>query len=130
MDWAFEIKILLEVDYPDAQKIRLVCDNLNVHSLGALHETFESEVVRALSRRLEIIPTPKHGSWLNIAENELSALTVQCVRGVRFGTIEELRAAVEAWAAACNANQKGVDGQFTIEKARIKLKTLYPKIVM
>ena len=64
-----------------------------------------SEVARALSRRLEIIPTPKHGSWLNIAENELSALTVQCVRGIRFVTIEELRVAVEAWAAACNANK-------------------------
>ena len=96
MDWAHEIKILLEVDYPDAQKIRLVCDNLNVHSLGALYETFESEVARALSRRLEIIPTPKHGSRLNIAENDLSSLTVQCVRHRRFGTIEELRVAVEA----------------------------------
>ena len=88
------------------------------------------EAARSLSRRLEIIPYSKHGSWLNIAENELSALTVQCVWGVRFGMIEELRAAVEAWAAACNDNQKEVDWQFTPEKARIKLKTLYPKIVM
>ena len=130
IDWAHEVRILLEEDYPDAERVRLVCDNLNVHSLGALYEAFDAEVARSLARRLEIIPTPKHGSWLNIAENELSALTIQCVRGVRFGTIEALRAAVEAWAAACNANQKGVDWQFTPEKARIKLKTLYPKIVM
>jgi hypothetical protein len=129
IDGAHEVKILLEEDYPDAEKVRLVCDNLNVHSLGAFYEAFEPEVARSLARRLEIIPTPKHGSWLNIAENELSALTIQCVKGRRFATIEELRAEVEAWAEACNANQKGVDWQFTIENARVKLKSLYPKFL-
>jgi hypothetical protein len=119
----------LEEDYPDAEKVRLVCDNLNVHSLGAFYEAFEPKVARSLARRLEIIPTPKHGSWLNIAENELSSLTLQCVKGCRFATMEELRAAVEAWAEACNANQKGVDWQFTTEDARVKLKSLYPKFV-
>jgi hypothetical protein len=129
IDWAHEVRILAEVDYPDALKIRLVCDNLNVHSLGALYETFEPELARSLARRLEIIPTPKHGSWLNIAENELSALTIQCVKGHRFATIEELREAVEAWMQECNAKQKGVKWQFTTEKARIKLDSLYPKFL-
>jgi hypothetical protein len=129
IDWAQEVRILLEEDYPDAEKIRLVCDNLNVHSLGALYETFDPIRARSLARRLEIIPTPKHGSWLNIAENELSALTVQCVKGRRFETIDELRAEVTAWARACNANQKGVQWQFTTENARIKLDRLYPKFL-
>ena len=87
-------------------------------------------LARALARRLEIVPTPKHGSWLNIAENELSALTTQCVKGRRFATIEELRDEVMAWALACNAKQKGVDWQFTTDQARIKLKSLYPKFLM
>ena len=78
--------------------------------------------------RLEIIPTPKHGSWLNIAENELSALTIQGVKGRRFGTIEELREEVMAWADQCNNKQKGVQWHLTLENARIKLDSLYPKI--
>ena len=130
IDWAMEARTLLEDDYPDAEKIRLVCDNLNTHSIGAFYETFEPNHARSLARRLEIIPTPKHGSWLNIAENELSALTSQCVSGRRFGTIEELREEVLAWATACNAKQKGVDWHFTTEDARGKLQTLYPKILM
>lgn len=129
IDWALEARILLEEDYPDVDKIRLVCDNLNTHSLGAFYETFEPSHARSLARRLEIIPTPKHGSWLNIAENELSALTAQCVKGRRFGTIEELREEVIAWAMGCNAKQKGVDWQFTTEDARIKLESLYPKFL-
>jgi len=127
-DWAHEVRILLEEDFPLAEKVRLVCDNLNIHSLGALYEAFEPEVAFSLAQRLEIIPTPKHGSWLNIAENELSALTVQCVKGRRFATIEELRKAVEAWMKMCNANQKGVRWQFNVEKARLKLHSLYPII--
>ena len=80
------------------------------------------------AKRLEIIPTPKHGSWLNVAENDLSSLTVQCVRHRRFGTLEELRAAVESWAAACNEKIKGIQWHFNVEKARAKLKSLYPII--
>jgi len=101
---------------------------LNIHSLGALYEAFEPEVAFSLAQRLEIVPTPKHGSWLNIAENELSALTVQCVKGRRFATIEELTKAVEAWMKTCNEKQKGVRWQFNIEKARVKLHSLYPII--
>ena len=89
-----------------------MCDNLNTHTLGAFYEMFEPVLAHSLARRLEIIPTPKHGSWLNIAENELSALTRQCVKGCRFGTIEELRDVVEAWAKQCNKKQKGVIWQY------------------
>ena len=129
IDWAYEIRTLLEEDFPNARKVILVCDNLNTHSLGAFYETFEPGIARSLTRRLEITPTPKHGSWLNIAENELSALTRQCVQGRRFETIKKLRDEVTAWAKACNTKQKGVEWQFTTNDARIKLKSLYPKII-
>jgi len=129
IDWALEIQILLEEDYPHAEKIRLVCDNLSVHSLGAFYEIFEPSRARSLAKRLEIIPTPKHGSWLNIAENELSALTSQCVKGRRLGTMEELQEEVKAWAVECNAKQKGVQWQFATENARVKLESLYPKFL-
>ena len=128
IDWAHEIRIVLEEDYPDAEKVKLVCDSLNVHSIGAFYEAFERSLARSLVKRLEIIPTPKHGSWLNIAENELSALTRQCVHGRRFGTITELRDEVLAWATECNEKQKGVQWHLTLENARIKLDSLYPKI--
>ncbi|MGL6248696.1 MAG: IS630 family transposase [Culicoidibacterales bacterium] len=129
IDWAEEIRILLEEDFPEAEKVILVCDNLNTHSKGAFYERFTPERARVLSRRLEIVPTPKHGSWLNIAENELSALTAQCVKGRRFGTIEKLRMAVNAWANGRNANQKGVKWHFTVDNARTKLESLYPKFI-
>jgi len=128
IDWAHEVKTLLEEDFPKAKKVVLVCDNLNTHTIGALYEAFDADVARSLARRLEIVHTPKHGSWLNVAENDLSALTVQCVKHRRFGSAEELRKAVEAWAAEANEKQKGVKWQFTTEKARVKLVTLYPKI--
>ena len=125
-DWAHEVRILLEEDFPDVKKITLVCDNLNTHSIGAFYDTFEPGIARSLARRLDIVPTPKHGSWWNIAENELSALTAQCVKGRRFATIEELREEVIVWANQCNTKQKGVDWQFTTDNARIKLRSLYP----
>jgi len=125
-DWAHEVRILLEEDFPDVKKITLVCDNLNTHSIGAFYDTFEPGIARSLARRLDIVPTPKHGSWWNIAENELSALTAQCVKGRRFATIEELREEVIVWANQCNTKQKGVDWQFTTDNTRIKLRSLYP----
>ncbi|MCL2119033.1 MAG: IS630 family transposase [Planctomycetaceae bacterium] len=125
-DWAHEVRILLEEDFPDVKKITWVCDNLNTHSIGAFYDTLEPGMARSLARRLDIVPTPKHGSWLNIAENELSALTAQCVKGRRFATIEEFREEVMAWANQCNTKQKGVDWQFTTHNARIKLRSLYP----
>ena len=127
VDWAEEIRELLEQDYPQAKKIRLVCDNLNTHKIASLYAAFEPEQARSLARRLEIHYTPKHGSWLNIAEIELSVLTTQCL-GRRIGEIEILSRESKAWERKRNADQKGVDWQFTTDDARIKLKHLYPEI--
>ena len=128
-DWAYEIRTLLDVDYPDAVMVVLVCDNLNTHSLGALYETFPATEARRLAERLDIHHTPKHGSWLNVAEIELSVLTKQCLDR-RIPDLETLRREDEAWAEARNNNQTGVDWQFTTDDARIKLKRLYPQIQM
>lgn len=124
-DWASEIKDLLEVDYPEAKKVCLVCDNYDTHTLGALYETFPAEEASKLARRLEIHYTPKHGSWLNIAEIELSALTKQCLNR-RIPDAQTLVKEAKAWEKRRNNNQKGVDWQFTTQDARIKLKRLYP----
>jgi hypothetical protein len=128
VDWAKEVAMLLQGRYANAEKVILVCDNLNTHTLGAFYEAFDAETARSLVRRLEIRHTPKHGSWLNIAECELSAMTRQCVRGRRFGTIEELRTETAAWHKRTNEKQRGVDWQMRVEDARIKLKSVYPKI--
>ena len=129
IDWAHEIKELLEVDYPDATKVVLVCDNLNTHKPASLYKAFEPAVARSLLERLEIHYTPKHGSWLNIAEIELSVLTKQCLDR-RIPDIETLRSETAQWAQERNAGQKSVDWRFTTDQARIKLKCLYPKIEM
>jgi hypothetical protein len=100
------------------------------HTPGAFYEAFPPEEARELVRRLEFRHTPKHGSWLNIAENELSALTRQCLDGRRFGTIAMLRQETAAWQKCTNKKQRGVDWQFRIDAARVKLKSLYPKIVI
>jgi DDE superfamily endonuclease len=126
-DWAEEIKELLDADYPDAEKVILVVDNLNTHTPGALYEAFEPSEARHLLDRLEIHYTPKHGSWLNIAEIELSVFTKQCL-GRRMPDIETLREEAKAWHCDRNARQRSVDWQFTTEDARIKLKRLYPQI--
>jgi len=89
----------------------MVCDNLNTHTKGAFYEAFEPEKAREIVRRLEFRHTPKHGSWLNIAENELSSMTRQCVSGRRFGTIELLRTETSAWQQHSNDRQRGVDWQ-------------------
>jgi hypothetical protein len=127
LDWAHEVEELLVGRYADAEKIILVCDNLNTHTRGALYEAFPPEKARALVRRIEFRYTPKHGSWLNIAENELSAMTRQCLFNRRIGDINVLRHEVRKWAEATNKKQRGVDWQFTIDDARIKLKSVYPK---
>ena len=95
--------------------------------MGAFDEAFPTDQARELVRRLEFCYTPKHGSWLNIAENELSALTRQCLSGCRFGELESLRQATEAWSVASNKRQRGVDWQFKIDDARTKLNSLYPE---
>jgi hypothetical protein len=128
VDWARETAALLRTRYAKAEKVILVCDNLNTHTMGAFYEAFAPEAARSLVRRLEFRYTPKHGSWLNVAENELSSLHRQCLRDRRFGTIAELRREVAAWSARSNEKQRGVDWQFRIDDARTKLKSLYPKI--
>ena len=126
MDWAHEVRELLETDYPNARKIILVCDNLNTHTIGAFYETFPPEEASVLVKRLEIHNTPVHGSWLNIAEIELSALTRQCLDR-RLDSLELLIQETKKWETSRNNNQKPVDWQFTSENARIKLKRLYPQ---
>lgn len=128
-DWALEIKELLNVYYPNANKVILVCDNYSTHTMGALYATFPPEEASRLLKRLEIHYTPKHGSWLNIAECELSALTRQCLDR-RMGDLETLKREVNFWKVNRNTLQKGVDWQFTTADARIKLKRLYPQIKM
>ena len=128
IDWAQEIKKLLDWDYPEAEKIRLVMDNLNTHKIASLYEAFEPEEARRLAKRLEIHYTPKHGSWLNIAEIELSVLTSQCLNNRYISDIRILAKETKAWEKHRNKNQKGVDWQFTTADARIKLKRLYPQI--
>lgn len=96
-DWAVEMAGLLDGRYAACPKVKLVCDNPNTHTKGAFYEVFEPERARRLLRRLAFCHTPKHGSWLNIAENELSSMTRQCVAGRRFGEIDSLRTATSAW---------------------------------
>ena len=127
-DWARQIDWLLTKQYPDAERIILVMDNLNTHSIASLYATFEPQHARELAERLEIHYTPKHGSWLDIAEIELSALGRQCIAHNRIPDLETLRALLKPWSASRNSTQKGVDWQFTTEEARIKLKHLYPTI--
>ena len=128
VDWALEMEELLASRYADAEKVILVCDNLNTHTRGAFYEAFDAKKARELVQRIEFHYTPKHGSWLNIAENELSSMTRQCIGSRRIENIEMLRAETSAWAEASNEKQRGVDWQFTVEKARVKLKSLYPNL--
>jgi len=128
VDWAWYVRDLPEVRYPDATKVRLVMDNLNTHSTASFYQAFDPATVRRLAERLEIHHTPKHGSWLNIAENELSSLTRQCVSGRRFESIGKLQSEIRHWSDHSNKRQRGVDWQFKVKDARKKLKSLYPKI--
>ena len=128
VDWALEMAALLDGRYKQAQKVIVVCDNLNTHTKGAFYEVFPPANARAYVKRIEFRYTPKHGSWLNIAENELSTMTRQCVSGRRFETINKLQSEMEAWSNHSNDNQRGVDWQFKVKDARKKLKSLYPKI--
>ncbi len=125
LDWAAQVKELLTVDYPDAEAVVLVMDNLNTHNIASLYEAFEPQEAFALAQRLEIHHTPKHGSWLNIAEIELSALTRQCLDR-RISDLTVLNTELAAWQHATNADQRQVDWQFTTEDARTRLRHLYP----
>jgi hypothetical protein len=126
VDWAEQVRVLLEEDYPAARKVKLVCDNLNTHTTAALYEAFPAEQARALAKRLEIHYTPVHGSWLNVAEIELSVLARQCLDR-RIGSAKELEAEVAAWTTERNADRSKVVWRFTTDDARVKLRHLYPQ---
>lgn len=128
IDWAEQVKWLLDKQYPDSKKVVLVMDNLNTHGIHSLYKAFDPQEAFCLAQRLEIHNTPKHGSWLDIAEIELSALTTQCLLGVKIPSIEKLNEELSAWHTNRNAKQKGVNWQFTVDDARTKLKHLYPEI--
>jgi len=127
IDWAYFIKEMLEERYSGAEKVVLVMDNLNTHNAASLYTAFPPEEARKLAERLEIHYTPKHGSWLNIAEIELSVLKRQCLAG-RISCIEKMRDEVNAWNIDRNNRQSNIDWQFRTDDARVKLKRLYPKL--
>jgi len=130
IDWALEMEDLMNTRYKNADKIILVLDNLNTHTRGAFYEAFPAEKARNLVKRLEFHYTPKHGSWLNIAESELSAMTRQCLKNKRYSDIDGLRKNINSWEMNINKNQRGVDWQFTVDDARKKLKSIYPKVLL
>jgi len=125
VDWAEFIKEIADEHYPEAELITLVMDNLGTHTAGALYERYEPKEAKRILDRFEFVYTPKHGSWLDMAEIELNVLNNQCL-GQRIETIEKVREEVEAWEIARNGFTKKINWQFTTEKARIKLKRLYP----
>jgi len=126
-DWALQIKQMLDERYPDTIKVRLVMDNLNTHNIASLYETFEPREARRLAERLDIHYTPKHGSWLNMAEIELSVLKGQCLER-RIPDMATMQTEVAAWEKNRNNNTKKISWQFTTPDARIKLKRLYPRL--
>ena len=129
VDWAREVAALMEGRYAGCPKVTLVCDNLNTHTRGAFYEAFEPERARRLVRRIEFRYTPKHGSWLNVAECEPGAMTRQCLRHRYIGDLATLRRETAAWSTDVNNRQRGVDWQMRVGDARLKLKSVYPKIL-
>jgi hypothetical protein len=129
IDWAHCVKELVDVHYPHAERIVVVMDNLNTHTPAALYEAFDPVEARRLCEKLEIHYTPKHGSWLNMAEIELSVLGRQCLADRRIPERGTLAGEVAAWEAERNAVESSIDWRFTSAEARIKLKHLYPEIV-
>jgi len=129
VDFAKQVKELADVHYPDAERITLVMDNLNTHRLSTLYEAFEPGEARRLIERFDVVHTPKHGSWLNMAECELSVLEKQAL-GARVGDETELRSRVTNWGTDRNQRCRCIDWQFRTADARIKLRRLYPKITL
>lgn len=126
-EFAEAVRRLAEEDYPDAERIRLVVDNLSTHTAAAFYETFPAEQARRLARKVEFVYTPVHGSWLNMVEVELSVLVRQCLKR-RLPDIETLQREVQAWAEERNHLGASVDWRFTTSDARTKLRKLYPSI--
>jgi hypothetical protein len=128
-DWAEQVRALVDDPrFDGALKFTLVCDNLNTHSLSALYEAFPAPEALRIARKLEIVHTPKHGSWLNVAESELSVLTRQCLSG-HIAELAIVETQAKAWSSGRNHQQKGVHWQFTTDDARTKLYDIYPKII-
>jgi len=127
VDWAKQIKCLVDEDYPDAEKITLVSDNLNTHSGASLYKAFLPKEARRILDKLELVHTPKHGSWLNMAEIELSILSRQCLNR-RIPDQAALKKETVSWMKKRNFLSSPMNWRFTSEDARIKLKHLYPKI--
>ncbi len=127
-DWAQEVAALLDGRYADCDQITLICDNLNTHTKGAFYEVYPPQKARAYVRRINFCYTPKHGSWLNVAENELSSMTRQCLKKRRIPSLKILKTEIKAWYKDVNKTQRGVDWQMKIDDARCKLKNIYPKI--
>ena len=127
LDWAFAVRDLLDGRYANVETVILVLDNLNTHGTGSLYEAFPPEEARRLAKRLEIHYTPKHGSWLNMAENELSALSRQCLSR-RIGTLDQMRQEVAAWEQARNDDAVKINWRFSLEQARFKLRRVYPQL--
>lgn len=127
IDWAQQLRHLVDIDYPKATRITLVLDNLNTHALASLYEAFEPDEARRLLEKLDLVHTPKHGSWLNVAEVELAVLEKQSIGG-RVPSAAELHTRVKAWASDRNNAQTKVNWQFTTANARTKLRRLYPQI--
>ena len=125
-DFAYMVRRVNEKYFPDAQKVIMIADNLNTHNTTSFYEAFPPSIAYHLSQKFEFHYTPKHGSWLNIAEAELSSLAVQCLGNHRFDSIDLLNETISAWETDRNMRQKGVNWRFTAEDARIKLKRLYP----
>lgn len=126
VDWAEEIKYLVDVSYPECSRIILVMDNLNTHAIASLYKAYPAEEARRIARKLEIHFTPKHGSWLNMAEIELNVMTRQCLSR-RIPDIDKLRQELTAWEVTRNQNAACINWQFTTKDARTKLVSLYPK---
>lgn len=127
VDWAEEIKYLVDVMYPDVDKIILVMDNLNTHKPSSLYKKYPPEEARRIIKKLEIHYTPRHGSWLDIAEIELNVMTRQCLSR-RIDSIENLRHELAAWEVERNSKKSNVNWQFRTKDARVKLVSLYPEL--
>ena len=119
---------LFDCCYAGVKKVLLVCDNLNTHTKGAFYEVFPPEQARKIVEKVEFHYTPKHGSWLNVAENELSSMTRQCLKDRKMRDIDMLEKETSAWATNSNEKQRGINWQFKVEDARRKLCSLYPNI--
>lgn len=125
IDFAHCMKDLVDIHFPDAEMIRVVLDNLNRHTPGALYEAFEPKEARRILRKLEFHYTPKHGSWLNMAEIEISILSRQCLKQ-RVGSIDKLQLVTHSWTQQRNEQQAKINWEFDVTKARTKLARLYP----